>query len=567
MCGIAGIIGLKTEKRQIVLNKMLERQHHRGPDFTGTLHGDGYSFGHNRLSIIDLTIASNQPMLSECGNFIIVFNGEIYNYKELKLELNYPFKTKGDSEVLLASFIKWGESCLEKLNGMFSFVIYNIKEKTLFAARDRFGVKPFYYTIHENTFYFASEIKALLSINNHLKSWNNKVWSNYMVFGQYASGQETFYESVCQLPAGCKFWYVNNKLKVDSYYNFKDRVLKYNWEKYSINEIKEQIKDTLRKSINYRLIADVKRGFNMSGGMDSTLLFELIRKELNPKLTRAFTFYSNDKIYDELKWVKKILNESDFKLEKCLITVDEIPKFAEKIQFNQDEPYSGIATLAYAKTFQKASEKGFKVILDGSGMDEIAGGYDYYSNNSNNIIQGISCSPFKTNVLNEDFLNLAQKDEMEIKFISNLQNLQYRDLFKTKLPRDLRMTDRISMAYSIEMREPFLDHNLVEMGFSLPDNYKIREGKTKWIMREILKEYIDKSIAEAPKRPIQTPQREWLSNDLKIWVIETIKIALKKSDWLIKNEVEKELDIFFKKDNSNSFYIWQWLSIGLMLEK
>jgi asparagine synthase (glutamine-hydrolysing) len=567
MCGIAGIIGLKTEKRQIVLNKMLERQHHRGPDFTGTLHGDGYSFGHNRLSIIDLTIASNQPMLSECGNFIIVFNGEIYNYKELKLELNYPFKTKGDSEVLLASFIKWGESCLEKLNGMFSFVIYNIKEKTLFAARDRFGVKPFYYTIHENTFYFASEIKALLSINNHLKSWNNKVWSNYMVFGQYASGQETFYESVCQLPAGCKFWYVNNKLKVDSYYNFKDRVLKYNWEKYSINEIKEQIKDTLRKSINYRLIADVKRGFNMSGGMDSTLLFELIRKELNPKLTRAFTFYSNDKIYDELKWVKKILNESDFKLEKCLITVDEIPKFAKKIQFNQDEPYSGIATLAYAKTFQKASEKGFKVILDGSGMDEIAGGYDYYSNNSNNIIQGISCSPFKTNVLNEDFLNLAQKDEMEIKFISNLQNLQYRDLFKTKLPRDLRMTDRISMAYSIEMREPFLDHNLVEMGFSLPDNYKIREGKTKWIMREILKEFIDKSIAEAPKRPIQTPQREWLSNDLKIWVIETIKIALKKSDWLIKNEVEKELDIFFKKDNSNSFYIWQWLSIGLMLEK
>jgi asparagine synthase (glutamine-hydrolysing) len=282
-----------------------------------------------------------------------------------------------------------------------------------------------------------------------------------MVFGQYASGQETFYESVCQLPAGCKFWYVNNKLKVDSYYNFKDRVLKYNWEKYSINEIKEQIKDTLRKSINYRLIADVKRGFNMSGGMDSTLLFELIRKELNPKLTRAFTFYSNDKIYDELKWVKKILNESDFKLEKCLITVDEIPKFAKKIQFNQEEPYSGIATLAYAKTFQKASEKGFKVILDGSGMDEIAGGYDYYSNNSNNIIQGISSSPFKTNVLNEDFLNLAQKDEMEIKFISNLQNLQYRDLFKTKLPRDLRMTDRISMAYSVEMREPFLDHNLV----------------------------------------------------------------------------------------------------------
>jgi asparagine synthase (glutamine-hydrolysing) len=567
MCGIAGIVSGSAEQNEFLLDEMLRKQHHRGPDFTGKYIGSDIVLGHNRLSIIDLNPISNQPMLSACGNFVIVFNGEIYNYKELKEKLAYPFCTNGDTEVLLAAYIHWGENCLDFLNGMFSFAIYDIVKKQLFAARDRFGVKPFFYSKIDEKFVFASEIKAILSTDLVDKGWNHKSWADFLAFGQYPDVENTFYDGIFQLPASCKLLYIDGEIKIQKYYKFEDKISNYDWSNRNLLEIKRNIRETLESSIKYRLIADVKKGFNMSGGMDSTLLFELIKKELKPEFTKAFTFYTNNTNYDELSWVEQILRGSEIPLERCLLNVHDVPEYAQKIQFFQDEPYSGIATLAYAKTFQAAKDNGVVVVLDGSGMDELAGGYDYYSDNSNNIIQGLTSEPFRKNALSEDLLALAQKKELKKKFKSELQNLQFRDLFETKLPRDLRMTDRISMAYSIEMREPFLDHRLVELGFSLPDEFKIREGKTKWIMREILKEFVKNSIAEAPKRAIQTPQREWLSNDLKEWVIDTIYLGLKNTDWLIKKEVQKEIDNFMYNDNSNSYYIWQWVNIGLMCNK
>lgn len=567
MCGIAGIVGGNKEDNEFKLDLMLNIQNHRGPDYKGKFLGNDFVLGHNRLSIIDLNQVSNQPMVSACGKYIIVFNGEIYNYKELKEMLNYPFCTNGDTEVLLAAYIKWGENCLEYLNGMFAFGIYDTVKNQLFAARDRFGVKPFFFAQTKEQFVFASEIKTVVSSTLINDNWNEKVWANYLAFGQYADASNTFYQNIFQLPASSKLIYKNGKLKIDKYYDFEEKVSKYNWSNFDLKEIKNRLIDTLESSIRYRLIADVKKGFNMSGGMDSTLLFELIKNELNPKLTKAFTFYTDNKHYDELDWVKLILKESKIPLVKCLLNVNEVPEYAEKIQYYQDEPYAGIATLAYAKTFQAARENGVVVILDGSGMDELAGGYDYYSNNSNNIIQGLTSEPFRVNAINKELLKLSCKTSIDKKFKSQLQNLQYRDIFKTKLPRDLRMTDRISMAFSVEMREPFLDHRLVEIGFSLPDELKIQQNQTKWVMRQVLKDYVNKNIAEAPKRPIQTPQREWLSNELKSWVMDMINIALKKTNWLNEKEVLKEVDNYMKHDNSNSFYIWQWVSIGLMCNK
>lgn len=568
MCGIAGIISNIKGGRTMRLTQMLESQKHRGPDFTGKSEGDTYSIGHNRLSIIDLSHVSNQPLVSHCGNYILSFNGEIYNYQELRKQIDYPFITSSDSEVLLAAYITWGISCLDKLNGMFSFAVYDIKKEILFGARDRFGVKPFYYHIFNEGFVFASEIKAILASRYVEKSWNNEVWANYLEFGYYPSDKLTFYKEIYQLEAGNYFIYnlKDKNYTQHQYYDFSKRVRKYSWENRNQQSIEEELKKELTSSIRLRLLADVKRGFNLSGGMDSTLLFSLIRNELSPADTKAFTFYCNDERYDEINWVKQIIKDSEFELEQCLLKSSDIPDYAEKIQYFQDEPYSGIATLAYAKIFESARSQGYKVILDGSGMDEQIGGYDYYYNNNDSIVQGVNSSPLRGNAINPDFRKLASKKEFPKPFTSNLQNLQFRDIFYTKLPRDLRMTDRISMAFSTEMREPFLNHNLVEKSFSLPDDFKYRNNRTKWIMREILLQYIGKAIAQAPKRPIQTPQREWLSSNLKEWVVEMTNVAIVKSNWLDRKEVRKELDNFLTRDHSNSFYIWQWVNIGLMLK-
>jgi asparagine synthase (glutamine-hydrolysing) len=203
-------------------------------------------------------------------------------------------------------------------------------------------------------------------------------------------------------------------------------------------------------------------------------------------------------------------------------------------------------------------------MLDGTGIDEQVGGYDYYYNNSGSLVQGTTSSPTRPHTLNKEFAAKANKYRYEKPFNNELLNLQYRDIFHTKLPRALRMTDRISMAFSTEMREPFLDHELMEMCFSLPFSFKLREGKRKWIMRQIIKDDLQTSLTDAPKRPIQTPQREWLSHDHKDWVRDTIAKGMQKVDWLNAKEVEVELNNFFTKDNSNSFYIWQWVSLGLL---
>ena len=229
MCGITGIIGKKASENLVL--KMAESQQHRGPDYTGVWSDDKVSLAHNRLSIIDLTAVANQPFSDASKRYVIVFNGEIYNYIELKKELNYPFKTHSDTEVLLAAYLEWGEGCLHKLNGMFSFAIWDTKEETLFAARDRFGVKPFMYHFSEGTLYFASEIKALFAAGIP-KKHHQKVWANYFAYGSYGMPNETFWEGVNQLSPG-------HFLKFSSF-------LTYLYRQYDINLISSFIQSAYR---------------------------------------------------------------------------------------------------------------------------------------------------------------------------------------------------------------------------------------------------------------------------------------------------------------------------------
>ncbi|TBX69248.1 asparagine synthase (glutamine-hydrolyzing) [Flavobacterium silvisoli] len=564
MCGITGIIGNKANQQNLA--SLLQAQKHRGPDYTDFwLEENRIGLGHNRLSIIDLSENANQPFFSDCGNFVLVFNGEIYNYVELRKELQsrYRFKTTSDTEVLLNAYREWGEDCLSRFNGMFSFAVWDKREQCLFAARDRFGVKPFYYFWDGNDFIFASEINPFWSVGIAKKP-KDSVWLHYFSEGSYGNPDETFWQHIQQLPGGHSLTFKNKQLNIKKWYHFEERIAQLQ-SHFEQNE-EEYITNLLLKAITFRFRADVPVGFNLSGGLDSSTLLALIdQQDIDKSAVEAFTFITNDERYDELTWVKAMLENRPYYLTVCPLSAQEIPDLALQMAKHQAEPYGGIPTLAYSKIFQAARQKGVKVLLDGQGSDEAWAGYDYYVNQSQNSIQGISKSPVRTNVLEIDFAKNYTKTNYPKPFDDALLNLQYRDLFYTKIPRALRFNDRVSMLYGTELREPFLDYELVEYIFSRPQEFKIKDGIQKWMLRKIAERFLQKDLVLAPKRPLQTPQREWLSDDLKEWVTAEVDL-LQNHSWFDKSSLQKELDNFYNGDNQSSFHVWQWINAAQLLK-
>ncbi len=566
MCGIAGIIGKNYSESQ--LWQMLGSIQHRGPDASRTYKDSICLLGHNRLAIIDLSTNANQPFSDASGRYQLVFNGEIYNYKELKAMIGdrYDFRTSSDTEVLLAAYLVYGEACLEKLNGMFVFGIWDAYKKELFVARDRFGVKPFYYYQDKENFIFASEIKALHKLV--APKADEKVWANYFCYGSYGSPGKTFFRDVFQLPAGHFLRYQEGSLKEKKWYDFEIGVRNISYPDSS-RDIKKAYLDLLENSIKLRFRADVEVGFNLSGGVDSSLLLALVN-HLHPSHNiKAYTFYTGDERYDELPWVERMIEKTGNPLYKVRLDAREVPELSKLISTVEDEPFGGVPTLAYSKIFENAGSEGVKVLLDGQGMDEQWAGYDYYSRSDNSLVQGSkNSSSFRPKILNEDFRNLAEKPVFPKPFTSDIQNLQYRDLFYTKLPRALRFNDRISMAYSAELREPFLDYRLVEFAFALPDSFKIKGEVHKYLLRQIVREYVPFEIAEAPKRALQTPQREWLGGELMDFTELRIESLLdsKFSNCFNKDFLWQEWKNYKTGSQENSFFIWQWINASLLAE-
>jgi len=565
MCGIVGIIGENPSEK--IIEKMLLSQKHRGPDYTGKFISNGVALGHNRLSIIDLSEQANQPFYSNDKQYVLVFNGEIYNYLELKniLKENYTFKTSSDTEVLLAAYLKWGKDCLSQLNGMFSFAIWNVKTQTLFAARDRFGVKPFYYHLKKNEFCFSSEIKALFAAGISKVS-NEQVWASYFAYGSYGLPDQTFWKNICQLPGGHFLEYKNNTLSIEKWYVFEEEIKKYKKEA-SFEDVKETYRELLEDSIRLRFRADVPVGFNISGGLDSSTLLAFVNKIQSSKNINAYTFYTNDDKYDEIYWVEQMISMTKNPLKKVLLDIDNVEELTLKTSSYQDEPYGGIPTIAYGEIFKQARKDSVLVLLDGQGMDEQWAGYDYYTKGNNSVIQGVSKSPFRKNVLSEDFLKLAIKPKYPKPFESELLNLQYRDLFYTKIPRALRFNDRVSMAASTELREPFLDYRLVEYAFTQPLEFKIKDGIQKYLLRSLVSEHLSEELSYAPKRPLQTPQREWLRNEMKeIITLQISEIETSKyQNWFDMSALKTEWKDYLDGDQDSSFHIWQLLSMNLLV--
>ena len=569
MCGIAGAANLVLPDE--ALEDALHLQHHRGPDARGSFRADkGVVLLHNRLSILDLSDAGQQPMqLADTSRYTIVFNGEIYNYLELKQELkeHYTFKNHTDTEVLLAAYAHWGQDCLHKLIGMFAFAIYDEVEETVFLARDRFGVKPLYLNHTVTSLAFASEIKTLSALGVRLED-NETVWASYLVYGHYGQPEDTFYNGIKQLRAGhCALYKVaSNSLKIREYYDFVSLVIESKKE-LPFEVAQQEYETLLQDSVAFRFRADVPVGINISGGLDSSALLYYVDQYSKDKgNVKAFTFFTGDERYDELPWVEQMISFTNHELVPVKLQAEDVPMLYEQAKAIQEEPFGGIPTLAYSKIFKEARERGVLVLLDGQGIDEQLAGYDYYraaDESKNAYIQGAKSKATRPGCYNQDLVELAHPLVLPKPFNDPLLDLQYRDIYFTKIPRALRFNDRVSMMSSVELREPFLDHRLFELAFMQPNSYKIKDQQGKWLLRELLKKRLPSAVTEAPKRPLQTPQREWLREDLQGWVYQRLEaIEGSRRNWIDFEEVESELEEYNTGSSDNSFYIWQWISLS-----
>ena len=556
------------------LEAMVASQRHRGPDAAGVYWAPGGNcgLGHSRLSIIDLSEAGRQPMVDPTGRFAIAYNGEIYNYIELRRELHsqYAFRTSTDTEVLLAAYQKWGPDCLDRLLGMFAFAVWDQHDQTLFAARDRFGVKPLYYHRRsDGVLLLASEIKALHAAG--VPADHDRIaWATYLTYGLYEHSPRTFWEGIRSLPPGHTLtWNSDGRTEVNCWYDLANR-LAAELDDRPEEVVKEEYLALLTESVQLRFRSDVPVGINLSGGLDSSTLLGLVQAVQGPESdVKAFTFATGDPQYDELPWVQQMLARTRHPSVVCRLAPQDVPSLAESVQAHQDEPFGGLPTLAYARLFEQAREQGVVVLLDGQGMDEQWAGYDYYRTASNgqaaSVVQGTKESPVRPECLVPEFRALAEPLSPPKPFNDPLRDLQYRDARYTKIPRALRFNDRISMRVSTELREPFLDHRLFELAMRQPAERKIFDGTGKWLLRRMTDQLLPDGVVEAPTRPLQTPQREWLRGPLRDWATETIDTALTGpcGDWLDTDAIHDEWSRYCQGASDNSFFVWQWIGLGL----
>jgi asparagine synthase (glutamine-hydrolysing) len=574
MCGIATILGKGWERWQ--LEAMVSLQSHRGPDDKGWyIDGMGQvGLGHARLSILDLSPAGHQPMSSADGSLWIVFNGELYNYIELRSELSpYPFRSRTDTEVVLAAYQRWGRRCLERFIGMFAFVIWDERQRRLFAARDRFGVKPlFLHRTPAGGGLLASEIKALHAAGVPREP-DHVTWATFLASGMYDHGPRTFWRGIEQVPpSGWLEWDADKGWQHGTWYDAAEAVRRLGPDTRQDSVVAEELLALLEESVRLRFRSDVPVGICLSGGLDSSLLLGLVRRLQVPHSeVKAFTFYCEDPRYDETPWVQLMLKEPRHPWYPCLLDVALVPRLAAEVQRYQDEPFGGLPTLGMARVYSAAREQGVTVLLDGNGLDEAWAGYEYYQrsvgiDSTKGPVQGARSPSVRPDCLKPEFAALAEVFQPPRPFNDPLLDLQYRDIRHAKIPRAMRFSDRVSMMCSREVREPFLDHRIIELGLRQSVSRKLRNGQGKWLPRQVAQGLLPQGVHEAPKRPVQTPQREWLGGPLAAWAEECIETGLAGwgLDWLDAARVRAEWCVYRQHGADNSFPIWQWISLGLM---
>ena len=555
---------------------------HRGPDGTGFYVKDNIALGHKRLAIIDLSGAGNQPMSNEDDSLHLVYNGEIYNFIELREELlknGHIFKSVTDAEVILHSFEEWGKECLNRFNGMWSFVIWDEKKKELFCSRDRFGVKPFYYLSGKDLFVFASEIKPLLKF---IKSIPNDVLIyDFLKTGIMDHTDETFFQGIKKLPAAC-FARVSEtgEMKIKKYWDFKVSERLFSGADDEERGVKI-FSDLFTDSVKLRLRSDVPVGSCLSGGLDSSAVVCTMSELLKGKGDqKTYSSCFEDPRVDERKYIEEVAEKTKAEKNYVFPGPKEFLEELDKILFHQEEPFAGTSIYAQWRVIKEA-KKSVKVLLDGQGGDELLLGYrKFYFFHLKNLLknkkyllffkealaffsslQTLRTINFKSglryfklggkiqgidNLLSPDFKKRFSDRKIDFSCQKDISQRIKEDIAKYSLPVLLRYEDKNSMAHGIETRLPFLDYRLVEKVSLMPFDLKLRNGWSKFILRKAMKGALPEKIRlRKSKLGFATPEESWMKREMKSDIKKTIENCRFIIKYINKKELLKALDNFF----------------------
>ena len=610
MCGIAGIIENRgKEVSRTSLKKMTDSIAHRGPDDEGIFLSGNIGLGHRRLSILDVSSAGHQPMPNKDGTLWITFNGEIYNYIELKKELGGKYQSNTDTEVILAAYEKWGTECVKKFNGIFAFAIWDKNKKLLFCARDHLGVKPFYYLQKNGAFYFGSEIKAILSVQQSTRP-NDAIIYDYLAYGHYHHTSQTFFKDIMQIPAGHTLILKNGNIQIENFWNPAEKAIMAGNKQNTV----EEFSNILTNAVKIQLRSDVPVGMQLSGGLDSSLVVSMANQVTGgQKNFRLFSFVYGQHKDIEKPYMEVLARKIGWDLEFFEILLSDMQNYMEPMVKSQDEPFPGLPTLGLHILAEFSRKNKIPVILGGQGGDEMGAGYEYYmgafllditqthgpnaaaaelasygarhsfgkEEQINFLIRTVNAylvggtsqdgTTFtKPNVLSDNFIKKSAKSRplFPAPFNSHLQNMQYRDIFHTKLPRILHSADRAAMAYGVEQRVPLVDYRLVELGLGAPNSHKINGGIQRFFMRQAAQKILPSYVRNAPKRPVPSPQRNWFKKELQPWILSVLSSrSFKEHGYLDQNKVLEEYRHYCQTPGvpTNSFHIWQWLHLEYWL--
>lgn len=623
MCGIAAIVS-KQRMDGAYIRRMTDMIKHRGPNGEG--HRSFYDgrvwLGHRRLSIIDLSQAGGQPMSYSNGQLWITYNGEIYNYIELRQELEelgYSFVSTTDTEVILAAYAHWGKSCLNYFNGMWSFVIVDLRDNTLFAARDRFGVKPLYYWIAPGGFVsFASEIKQFTVMPGWNPVMNGQRVYDYLNWGLADHTNETLFEGVCQLRGGEAVevhipWIDpvigSGTLPIYSWYQLKPRAFSGDFMQAA-----GQFRELLSDSIRLRLRSDAPVGSLLSGGLDSSsivcMIDEMMRKDEKNEMHHTFSACSQEAKYDERKYIEEVVRTKQVKAHYVYPSSDEIFDSLDEITWIQDEPFGSSSSYAEWNVHRLAGQHGFKVMLSGQGADEQLAGYHsffspYYtglfSRKKWRTLAGEIRSAKKlhgygvihsvagiANMLlpeairqkvkklmnkyhvNPDWINMEKLGAKVIDPFANLgaktnsiRHFSHLQIIASNLPLLLHWEDRESMAHSIESRLPFLDYRLVEFVLGLPDEYKLSQGVTKKVLRQGMQNVVPDSILKRmDKMGFVTPEEVWVREQKTDQFRQAFMEAVDLSYGILNANAVAKLERIIAGQEPFDFFVWRVISFG-----
>ena len=629
MCGIVGFID--KSKSINTLSDMLKIQSYRGPDDSGVYFHEksGVHFGHNRLSIQDLSSHGHQPFISDCENYVIVFNGEVYNFKAIRTELEdlgYKFISNSDTEVILYSYKEWGINCIDKFIGMFAFAILDKVEDKLVLVRDRAGVKPLYYYVSENQFMFSSEIKSFHNHPKFKKEQNLEVLPYFFQFG-YIPAPYSIFKNCFKLEAG---YYLELKidsleLKITKYWDVNDFYLEDKFNKNE-NEILEEIEKILDNAIDLRMVSDVPVGVFLSGGYDSSLVASILAKKQGKKIN-TFTIGFDDEKYNEAEHAKTIAEYLGTNHTEYYMRNSDMLNLVESLPFYYDEPFGDSSALP-TMIVSKLARKSVTVALSADGGDEAFCGYSKYfflnkfqnifSNTLKKELLKIGLNLFNPNIVEyinnklpknlkqtnikdkyikfqrainsksleemfqngssyvdkkeiAKFLKINKNEDLFKKWnkIGNIESLDQMMAIDYKLFMNddvLTKVDRATMSVSLEGREPLLDHRIIEYMARVPLDIKYRNKQGKYLLRQILYKYLPKEMVDKPKSGFQIPLNEWLRDELRTMVDKYICLEKLDDNIFDINHVLIIKDKFYKGENLGT-QIWLILMYQMWKEK